>query len=102
MLALGKTGIKTTIVCPYFINTGMFDGCKTKWPHLLRFLDSDYAAEKIVSAIQREQVLLLMPRSMYLLCVMKSILPVKMGILLGDYIGAFQLMDHFRGRVKKD
>ncbi|XP_039382630.1 epidermal retinol dehydrogenase 2-like [Mauremys reevesii] len=102
MLALGKTGIKTTIVCPYFINTGMFDGCKTKWPRLLPILDLEYAAEKIVSAIQREQVLLLMPRSMYLLWVMKSILPVKMGILLGDYFGAFQLMDHFRGRVKKD
>uniref|UniRef100_A0A8C3TES4 Short chain dehydrogenase/reductase family 16C member 5 n=1 Tax=Chelydra serpentina TaxID=8475 RepID=A0A8C3TES4_CHESE len=102
MLALGKTGIKTTIVCPYFINTGMFDGCKTKWPCLLPILDSDYAAEKIVSAIQREQVLLMMPRSLYLLCFLKSILPVKMGILIGDYIGAFHFMDHFRGRVKKD
>ncbi|KAM7175898.1 epidermal retinol dehydrogenase 2-like isoform 1-T3 [Macrochelys suwanniensis] len=102
MLALGKTGIKTTIVCPYFINTGMFDGCKTKWPCLLPILDSDYAAEKIVSAIQREQVLLMMPRSLYFLCFLKSILPVKMGILIGDYIGAFHFMDHFRGRVKKD
>ncbi|XP_053875987.1 epidermal retinol dehydrogenase 2-like [Malaclemys terrapin pileata] len=102
MLALGKTGIKTTIVCPYFINTGMFDGCKTKWPCLFPILDSNYAAEKIVSAIQREQVLLLMPRSMYFLCFLKSILPVKMGILLGDYVGAFHFMDHFRGRVKKD
>ncbi|KAM9166067.1 epidermal retinol dehydrogenase 2-like [Pangshura tecta] len=102
MLAQGKTGIKTTIVCPYFINTGMFDGCKTKWPRLLPILDLDYAAEKIVSAIQREQVLLLMPRSMHLLQVMKSILPVKMGTLFGDYVGAFQLMDNFRGRVKKD
>lgn len=30
LLATGKDGIKTTIVCPYFINTGMFDGCHTK------------------------------------------------------------------------
>lgn len=30
MRDLGKTGVKTTIVCPYFINTGMFDGCGTK------------------------------------------------------------------------
>ena len=28
--ALGKTGINTTVVCPFFINTGMFDGAKTK------------------------------------------------------------------------
>lgn len=30
LLAIGKDGVKTTIVCPYFINTGMFDGCQTK------------------------------------------------------------------------
>lgn len=30
LLATGKDGVKTTIVCPYFINTGMFDGCQTK------------------------------------------------------------------------
>lgn len=26
----GKTGVHTTVVCPYFINTGMFDGAKTR------------------------------------------------------------------------
>ncbi|RXN17488.1 epidermal retinol dehydrogenase 2-like protein [Labeo rohita] len=30
LIAAGKEGVKTTIVCPYFINTGMFDGCGTK------------------------------------------------------------------------
>ena len=25
-----KTGVKSTIVCPYFIDTGMFEGCQTK------------------------------------------------------------------------
>ncbi|XP_030259841.1 epidermal retinol dehydrogenase 2 isoform X3 [Sparus aurata] len=30
LVATGKDGVKTTIVCPYFINTGMFDGCQTK------------------------------------------------------------------------
>lgn len=30
MRHLGKTGIKTTIVCPFFISTGMFEGCKLK------------------------------------------------------------------------
>ncbi|XP_074843265.1 epidermal retinol dehydrogenase 2 [Carettochelys insculpta] len=97
MLALGKTGIKTTVVCPYVINTGMFDGCKTKWPRLFPILDSEYAAEKIVSAIQREQVYLLMPRIMYYLCFLKIILPVKMGLVVADYLGAFHLMDDFKG-----
>lgn len=30
MRVLRKTGVKTTIVCPFFINTGMFDGIKCK------------------------------------------------------------------------
>lgn len=27
---LGANGVKTTLVCPYFIDTGMFDGVKTR------------------------------------------------------------------------
>ncbi len=26
LLRLGKDGVKTTVVCPYYINTGMFKG----------------------------------------------------------------------------
>lgn len=33
LLATKKNGVKTTIVCPFFINTGMFDGAITKWVH---------------------------------------------------------------------
>ena len=31
LMRLGKTGVKTTIVCPYFINTGMFAGAKSEY-----------------------------------------------------------------------
>jgi len=30
LAAMGKTGVRTTVVCPYFINTGMFEGSKTR------------------------------------------------------------------------
>jgi len=30
LYALNKTGIQTTLICPFFINTGMFEGVKTK------------------------------------------------------------------------
>uniref|UniRef100_A0A3Q3MDS9 Short chain dehydrogenase/reductase family 16C, member 5a n=1 Tax=Labrus bergylta TaxID=56723 RepID=A0A3Q3MDS9_9LABR len=72
MLALGKDGVKTTIVCPYFINTGMFDGCQTKWPTLLPILDPKYVAKKIIHAVLTDQVFLLMPRSMYLITALKN------------------------------
>jgi all-trans-retinol dehydrogenase (NAD+) len=29
----GKTGVHTTVVCPYFISTGMFDGAKTRYSY---------------------------------------------------------------------
>lgn len=101
MLAIGKSGVKTTIVCPYFINTGMFDGCQTKWPRLLPILQPDYAAKKILDAVLTDQIYLLMPRSMYAIAGLKNILPMKQGLLLGMYLGAFNVMDHFRGRTNK-
>ncbi|XP_078396589.1 epidermal retinol dehydrogenase 2-like [Cetorhinus maximus] len=102
LLVAGKNGIKTTIVCPFFVRTGMVDGCKTKWPHLLPILDPNYVAKKIMDAILREQILLIMPRSLYFLFAMKNLLPTKLGFLLGNYFGVFNLMENFKGRVKKD
>ncbi|XP_010899049.1 epidermal retinol dehydrogenase 2 [Esox lucius] len=100
--ATKKHGVKTTIVCPFFINTGMFDGINTKWPLLMPILEPDYVAKKIIHAIQTDQVYLYMPRSLYLIIALKNILPTKMGLLLGDYLGAFNFMDAFRGHGKKD
>jgi hypothetical protein len=37
-------------VCPYYINTGMFDGVKTNF--LLPILEEDYVAGRVVDAIQ--------------------------------------------------
>ncbi|TST47750.1 Epidermal retinol dehydrogenase 2 [Bagarius yarrelli] len=71
LIATGKNGIKTTIVCPYFINTGMFDGCSTKWPRLLPILEPEYVSKKIMNAILTDQTFLLMPKSMYLLMFLK-------------------------------
>ncbi|KAK1898217.1 Epidermal retinol dehydrogenase 2 [Dissostichus eleginoides] len=101
LLATGKDGVKTTIVCPYFINTGMFDGCQTKWPTLLPILDPNYVAKKIITAVLTDQVFLLLPRTMYLITALKTLLPVKQGLMLGQYLGAFSLMDHFKGRAIK-
>ncbi|KAK1173788.1 epidermal retinol dehydrogenase 2 isoform X2 [Acipenser oxyrinchus oxyrinchus] len=100
MLASGKDGIKTTIVCPYFINTGMFDGCYTKWPRLLPILDPNYAAKKIVDAILKEEVYLVMPRSLNLIFALKNSIPSKLAVLFGRYLGVFESMDHFRGHSK--
>uniref|UniRef100_A0A8C3BKY3 Short chain dehydrogenase/reductase family 16C member 5 n=1 Tax=Cairina moschata TaxID=8855 RepID=A0A8C3BKY3_CAIMO len=102
MRSLGKTGIKTTTVCPYFISTGMFDGAQTKWSRLLPVLEPEYVAEKIMTAIRRDQEILFLPRSLYVFFALKNILPVKISVLLAEFVGAYNLMDNFKGRGKKD
>ena len=53
----GKKGVHTTVVCPYFISTGMFDGAKGRsvnilydfvplfFPHFLTFLSFNIKKE---------------------------------------------------------
>lgn len=65
---LGKTGVKTTCINPYYINTGMFDGVRSE---LLPLLEPDYVADKIIEAILTNQKVLYMPRLMYLAHFMK-------------------------------
>ncbi|NXT44834.1 RDHE2 dehydrogenase, partial [Pelecanoides urinatrix] len=102
MRGLRRTGIKTTIVCPFIINTGMFDGCGSKWPILVPTLEPEYVAEKIITAVRRNQEILVLPRILYFLFALKNILPVKVTVLLMEYFGSLHLMDSFKGRGKKD
>lgn len=93
-------GIKTTIVCPFFIKTGMFEGCTTGCPSLLPILEPEYVVRKIVDAILQENVYLCIPKFIYVLMFLKSILPTKLIMLIGDYVGAFNFMDGFIGKKK--
>ncbi|XP_018592473.1 epidermal retinol dehydrogenase 2 [Scleropages formosus] len=94
---LQKEGIKTTIVCPYLINTTMFQGCQTKWPSFLPVMDKKAAAKRIVDAILREKMYLLLPSSLYLLMALKSFMPTRLGILFINFFGGLDLMNQFRG-----
>ncbi|NXY44170.1 RDHE2 dehydrogenase, partial [Ceuthmochares aereus] len=62
---LGKTGVKTTIVCPFFMNTGMFPSCESKWPTLIPVVEPEYVAEKLITAIQQDKEILMIPRFLY-------------------------------------
>uniref|UniRef100_G1QKS8 Short chain dehydrogenase/reductase family 16C member 5 n=1 Tax=Nomascus leucogenys TaxID=61853 RepID=G1QKS8_NOMLE len=96
-----QKGIKTTIVCPFFIKTGMFEGCTTGCPSLLPILEPKYAVEKIVEAILQEKMYLYMPKSLYFLMFLKSFLPFKTGLLIADYLGILRAMDGFADQKKK-
>ncbi|MBN3302935.1 RDHE2 dehydrogenase, partial [Amia calva] len=97
LLVLRKDGIKTTIVCPYLINTAMFGGCQTKWPSFLPIMDQHDTALRIVDAILREKMYSLLPFSLYFLVALKSFMPAKLGIIFVNFFGGLDLMDQFRG-----
>ncbi|KAM7319870.1 epidermal retinol dehydrogenase 2 [Alexandromys fortis] len=99
---LQKSQVKSTIVCPYFIKTGMFEGCETKYPFLLPLLDQEYVARKVFTAILEEQVYLLIPKFAYFALFLKQIISPKMMIALGKYLGTDTCMTSFRGRAKAE
>jgi len=93
-----KSAIKTTVVCPFFINTGMFDGVKTRFPLLLPILKPEYAAKKIVSAVLKKKKLLIMPRFVYSVYLLR-LMPVGFMDWAANFFGISHAMDDFKGRV---
>ena len=58
--------VATTIVCPFYIDTGMFDGVKTRFSWLLPVLKPEYVVRRIVTAIEKDRHRLVMPRLGYI------------------------------------
>jgi all-trans-retinol dehydrogenase (NAD+) len=90
-------GVMTTIVCPYYINTGMFRGVKTRFPLLLPILDEQVVADRIVRAIQRNKRRLVMPWLVALVPLMR-VLPVPLFDALANFLGVNASMEDFAGR----
>jgi all-trans-retinol dehydrogenase (NAD+) len=93
--------IHTTVVCPYFINTGMFAGVKTRFSFLLPILKQERAAERIFKAVGRRRRRLLMPPLVYAVWPLR-LLPVRWFDAVADILGIHSAMDGFRGRSKND
>jgi len=96
-LRASAPAIQTTVVCPYYIDTGMFHGVKSRFPLLLPILNENKVAERIVSAIQRDKRRLIMPPFVYLVPPLR-ILPVRLFDWLVTFFGVNASMDEFKGR----
>lgn len=92
-----KKNIKTTLVCPYYINTGMFDGVKTRFSFLLPILTPEKVAKKIVKAISKQRVRLYMPWLVYTTHFVKF-LPMPLFDLIAGILGLQEAMNNFKGR----
>jgi len=100
--ALGKDGVHTTLVCPGFINTGMFDGVGVKWNWAFPLLEPEYVVNTIVTGVLTNENLIMMPFTLRLIAAVKFWLPYKALAVIGRYSGYTSSMDNFRGRQKNN
>ena len=92
-----ESRVVTTVVCPFYTDTGMFEGVKTRFPWLLPILDPDYVVRRTVSAIENNRRRLIMPRFVYTGWPSR-LLPVAWFDALMAFFGISHSMDDFRGR----
>ena len=90
--------IRTTVVCPFYISTGMFDGVKTRFSWLLPILKPDYVVGRIMKAIRKKKQRLIMPRFIYVAFITR-LLPVGLFDALLTFFGINTSMDEFTGRA---
>ncbi|GMF13299.1 unnamed protein product [Phytophthora lilii] len=72
--AMGLFGVHTTIVCPGFIKTGMFEGVKP--PPFTRWLTPEFVADQIVKAVRRNQWRVLVPSILSVMEFVATIMPM--------------------------
>jgi all-trans-retinol dehydrogenase (NAD+) len=89
--------INTTIVIPYFINTGMFDGVKTRFSFLLPILDENKVANKIIKGIEKKKARIITPPMVYTLFPLR-LLPVRIFDWISNFMGINDTMKNFKGR----
>ena len=89
--------VKTTVVCPYFVNTGMFHGVRTRFSFLLPILEPEAVVRKVVRAIERDKARVIMPPLVRLVPAMR-LLPVPAMDAIAETLGVNVSMDDFVGR----
>jgi len=97
---LGKNGVKTTVICPYYINTGMFEGVKTRFPLLLTIMEPSYVIDRSMNAILTNTEVLILPYFCWWLGLTRALFPVFAFDGLMTLLGVNNNMDEFKGRIQ--
>ena len=91
-----KKDIKITTILPYFINTGMFDGVKSRIP----ILEAETAALTIIKAIEKNKKIISIPGWIYRFTRFgQTLMSVDMfDWFAGSVMGIYKTMNNFKGR----
>ena len=93
-----KSKARFTTIAPYFINTGMFDGVKSRFFPILK---PEPTAKKILKAIENNKNFKGLPFSYHFIRFCQALLPTSIfDYIFGEVVGIFHAMDNFTGRKK--
>jgi all-trans-retinol dehydrogenase (NAD+) len=95
LLCDGHRNIHTTTVCPWFIDTGLFNGVKCD---IIPLLQPEYVVDSIMAGILINQAIIFLPRMLYFLYFLKSFMPVAAMDRMFVLLKADTSMDTFTGR----
>ena len=93
-----KSNVHVTTIAPYFINTGMFDGVKSR---IFPILKPEPTARKIIKSIEKNRNFKGIPFGYHFIRFCQAILPTSIfDYIFGEVVGIFHAMDNFTGRQK--
>ena len=90
--------VMTTVVCPFYINTGMFAGVRTRFPAILPILDPEKVTDQIMYAIRYDRRRLILP-SVVRTTWLGRMLPINAFDSIMEFLGLNRSMDEFTGRT---
>jgi short-subunit dehydrogenase len=95
-LKAAHSKVRVTTVAPYYTNTGMFDGVKSK---VFPILKPEYVSRKIIRAIEKNTIFAGIPFGYHFIRFWQFILPFHLfDFIFGEVFGIYHTMDHFIGR----
>lgn len=93
-----RSRVRFTTIAPYYINTGMFDGVRSR---LFPILKPEPTARKIIAAIERNRNFRGIPFGFHFIRFWQAVLPTSIfDYIFGEVVGIFHAMDHFTDRKK--
>ncbi|XP_064597314.1 epidermal retinol dehydrogenase 2-like [Liolophura sinensis] len=98
----GYDGVHTTVVCPSFVKTGMFQGCKMRFRWILPELETTQTVQHIMHGILTNKIQVCIPRIVYFFAFLKTFIPVEAMLVIQHFFGAVNFMDSFVGRKTKN